>query len=90
MFFLLFIMVIKAKQVSRYDLMLQCINLINGVQILEPNCDNMVSKFDDFGWYQTFPEDDSSNHLVLPSSKQYQQWCRVTKLILYLYKYTFI
>lgn len=88
----MFIMVLNTKQVSRYDLILQCINHINGVQILEPNCENMGPKLDDFGWYQTFPEDDSINHLVLPSSRQYRQWCRVTKLILYLYdcQYMFI
>ncbi|CAA2961921.1 serine carboxypeptidase-like 18, partial [Olea europaea subsp. europaea] len=63
------------------QLIQKCINLINGVQILEPNCENMVSKLDDFGWYQTFPEDDSSKHLVLPSSKQYQQWCRSKNFI---------
>lgn len=70
---------------------MQCIENINLVHILEPNCEKFKArKPDKLGWDRSFSEDDSIDHIVLPSSRQDQPWCRVTYLILYLSIYWYI
>ncbi|CAI9786819.1 unnamed protein product [Fraxinus pennsylvanica] len=54
----------------------ECLNQINEAQILEPKCKYIAPKPGDFGWDQTFLEDDSVDHLVLPASEQDRMWCR--------------
>ncbi|CAI9786811.1 unnamed protein product [Fraxinus pennsylvanica] len=55
----------------------KCIENINLVHILEPNCEKFKSsKPDDFGRRRSLSEDDSIGHLMLPASGQDQQWCR--------------
>ncbi|CAA3030608.1 serine carboxypeptidase-like 18 [Olea europaea subsp. europaea] len=55
----------------------KCTENINLVHILEPNCEKFkASKPDDFGWDQSFSEDASVDHLILPTSRQDRQWCR--------------
>ncbi|CAI9786818.1 unnamed protein product [Fraxinus pennsylvanica] len=54
----------------------ECINQVNPPHILEPKCKYIAPKSDEFGWAQTFQEDDSIDLLVLPASKQDRLWCR--------------
>ncbi|XP_022857868.1 serine carboxypeptidase-like 18 [Olea europaea var. sylvestris] len=54
----------------------ECVNQLNKVQILEPKCEYIAPKPDDFGWDQTFLKDNSVGPLVLSASKQDRMWCR--------------
>ncbi|XP_022867822.1 serine carboxypeptidase-like 2 [Olea europaea var. sylvestris] len=54
----------------------KCLRHIKQVQILDPICENKAQNPDDFGWDQTFPKDNSIEHLVLPTEEEEQ--CQVT------------
>ncbi|KAL2477386.1 Serine carboxypeptidase-like 1 [Forsythia ovata] len=53
----------------------ECINNVKEGHILEPKCKNIAPKPDDLGWDSTLLEDDSVDHLLLPSEKD-GLWCR--------------
>ncbi|CAA2989226.1 serine carboxypeptidase-like 7 [Olea europaea subsp. europaea] len=48
----------------------ECLSHINQLQILDPKCGNKAPKPDDFGWDQTFSNDNSIDRLDLPSTDQ--------------------
>ncbi|XP_022850550.1 serine carboxypeptidase-like 17 isoform X5 [Olea europaea var. sylvestris] len=48
----------------------KCLSHINQVQILDPKCGNRAPKPYDFGWDLTFSNDNSIDHLVLPTADQ--------------------
>ncbi|CAA2953269.1 serine carboxypeptidase-like 7 [Olea europaea subsp. europaea] len=50
----------------------KCLRHIKQVQILDPICENKAQNPDDFGWDQTFPKDNSIEHLVLPTEEEEQ------------------
>ncbi|CAA3014294.1 serine carboxypeptidase-like 18 [Olea europaea subsp. europaea] len=54
----------------------ESINHVNEVQLLEPKCKYIAPKPGDFGWDQTFREEDSVDHLFLPTSGHDRLWCR--------------
>ncbi|CAA2995904.1 serine carboxypeptidase-like 18 [Olea europaea subsp. europaea] len=54
----------------------ECVNQLNLGHILEPRCKFLMPKPDDFGWDHTFLEDNSVDHLLLPTSKEDRLWCR--------------
>ncbi|XP_022846112.1 serine carboxypeptidase-like 7 isoform X2 [Olea europaea var. sylvestris] len=53
----------------------ESIKNVNGGHILEPKCKIIAPKPDELGWDQTLVEDDSIDHLFLPS-KIDGLWCR--------------